>query len=44
MNISYFIIPVLVILVMIIAYIKKVNAYDSFLEGAKEGMGLPRRK
>jgi len=40
LRISYFIIPVLVILILIISYVKKVNAYDSFLIGAKEGMNL----
>ena len=39
-NISYFIIPVLCITIMIVASVKKVNVYDSFLVGAKEGMGL----
>ncbi len=39
-NISYFIVPLMVLIVLIIAIRKKVNAYDSFLEGAKEGMGL----
>ena len=36
-NISYFIIPVLCITIMIVASVKKVNVYDSFLVGAKEG-------
>ena len=39
-NFSYFIIPVIVLIVLFIAWRKKVNAYDAFLEGAKEGMGL----
>ena len=39
-NLSYFIIPVMILVVLIIAHKQKVNAYDSFLEGAKEGMGL----
>lgn len=39
-NISYFIVPIMVLVVLIIALKKKVNAYDSFLDGAKEGMGL----
>ena len=40
LGVSYFIIPVVVIFILIVAYIKKINAYDSFLVGAKEGMGL----
>lgn len=39
-NISYFIVPMMLLVVLIIAMRKKVNAYDSFLNGAKEGMGL----
>jgi spore maturation protein B len=37
---SYFIIPVIIIFTIMVSYIKKINAYDSFLIGAKEGMGL----
>ena len=37
---SHYIIPVLIIVILIVAYIKKINAYDSFLTGAKEGMFL----
>ena len=37
---SYFIIPIILIVILIIALKKKVKAYDAFLDGAKEGMGL----
>ena len=37
---SYFIVPIMVLVVLIIAIRKKVNAYDAFLDGAKEGIGL----
>lgn len=39
-SLSYFIVPIMILCVLIVAFIKKVNAYDAFLEGAKEGMGL----
>ena len=39
-SVSYFIIPFILVFTLIIASIKKINAYDSFLKGAKEGMGL----
>lgn len=39
-SLSYFIIPVMILIVLIVALKKKVNAYDAFLTGAKEGMGL----
>lgn len=37
MSFTAYIIPVLVISLMIYASFKKVNAYDSFIKGAKEG-------
>lgn len=37
MRITVYIIPVLVISLMFYALYKKVNAYDSFIKGAKEG-------
>ena len=39
-HISYYIIPCLLSIIFIVAIIKKINAYDSFLKGAKEGMSL----
>lgn len=39
-NLSYFIVPLMILIVLVIALIKKVDAYDSFLTGAKEGMSL----
>ena len=39
-RLSYFIVPCMVLVVICIAIKKKVNAYDAFLEGANEGMGL----
>lgn len=39
-SLSYFIIPGIILIVLFIALKKKVGAYDAFLEGAKEGMGL----
>ena len=39
-SMSFFIIPVMILVVLFIAIRKKVNAYDAFLDGAKEGMGL----
>ncbi|HEY8364315.1 MAG TPA: spore maturation protein [Haloplasmataceae bacterium] len=37
MNFTVYIIPILVVFLMIYALFKKVNAYDSFIKGAKEG-------
>lgn len=37
MKFSIYILPVLIISLMIYALYKKVNAYDSFIKGAKEG-------
>lgn len=39
-GISYFIVPIMILIVLFIAWRKKIGAYDAFLEGAKEGMGL----
>lgn len=38
--ISRFIIPIITLLVIIYALIKKVNIYDEFLEGVKEGLTM----
>lgn len=38
MNYSVYIIPVIIISLMIYAYHKKINAYESFIKGAKEGL------
>lgn len=38
MNFSAYIIPVIIIFLMIYAYYKKINAYESFIKGAKEGL------
>jgi spore maturation protein B len=37
MTFTIYIIPVLVLALFIYAYLKKVNAYDSFIRGCKEG-------
>ena len=37
-KISVVIIPILVLLIIIYGYKKKINIYDSFLTGAKEGL------
>lgn len=39
-GVSYFIVPVMILIVLLIAWKKKIGAYDAFLSGAKEGMGL----
>lgn len=39
-SISYFIVPFMILVVLIIAMKKRVKAYDAFLDGAKEGMSL----
>lgn len=39
-NIGNMLIPFVVFVVVIVAFIKKINIYDEFVEGAKEGMGL----
>ena len=37
-KISIFIIPFLVLIIIFYGYKKKINIYDSFLNGAKEGL------
>lgn len=37
-TVSLIILPIIVLSILIIAFIKKVNIYDKFLEGAKEGL------
>lgn len=37
-NISVFVIPILVLIITIYGFCKKVNLYDSFIAGAKEGL------
>ena len=39
-GLSYFIVPMMILGVLFVAFKKKVPAYDAFLVGAKEGMGL----
>lgn len=39
-NISKFILPLITIIVIIHALIKRVNIYDEFLEGVKEGLSI----
>ncbi len=39
-SLSYFIIPIIILFVLFIALRKKINAYDAFLDGAKDGMSL----
>lgn len=39
-GLSYFIVPLMILGILFIAWRKKVPAYDAFLIGAKEGMGL----
>ncbi len=40
MKISNFFIPLLVLFILLYALFKKVNVYDSFVKGAKEGLGM----
>ena len=35
-----YIIPIIVVIILIYGYYKKVNIYDSFIEGVKEGMKI----
>lgn len=37
-TVSFIILPIIVLSILITAFIKKVNIYDKFLEGAKEGL------
>lgn len=39
-SISLLIIPLLILFILIYAYIKKINAYDAFIKGSKEGINL----
>lgn len=39
-KISYLIVPILILVTIILAIKKKVNAYDKFISGVKDGMGL----
>lgn len=39
-TVSFLIVPILILLTIALALKKKVNAYDKFLLGVKEGMGL----
>ena len=39
-NIGNMLIPVVVFMIIIVAVTKKVNVYDEFIEGAKEGLGM----
>ena len=39
-TISFLIVPILILLTIALAIKKKVNGYDKFLLGVKEGMGL----
>lgn len=37
---SNFLIPIIVLFIIIYGYIKKINIYDSFIDGAKEGIEM----
>ena len=39
-NIGNMLIPVVVLIIIVVAIIKKVNVYDEFVDGAKEGLEL----
>lgn len=39
-DIGNMLIPVVVLIIVVIAIIKKVNVYDEFVEGAQEGLGM----
>lgn len=39
-NIGNMLIPIVVFMIIIVAITKKVNVYDEFIEGAKEGLGM----
>lgn len=39
-TVSFIIVPVLILITIILAIKKKINGYDKFLLGVKEGMGL----
>lgn len=37
-TVSLIILPLIVLSILIVAFVKHVNIYDKFLEGAKEGL------
>lgn len=37
-TVSLIILPLIVLSILIVAFVKRVNIYDKFLEGAKEGL------
>lgn len=39
-SIGNFFIPIVVLVIIVVAVIKKVNVYDEFVEGAKEGLSM----
>lgn len=39
-NIGNMLIPVVILIIIVVAIIKKVNVYDEFVDGAKEGLEL----
>ena len=39
-NIGNMLIPIVVLIIVGIAILKKINVYDEFVEGAKEGLGM----
>lgn len=39
-QLSLYLLPVLILLICLLALVKKVNAYDAFIEGSKEGLSL----
>ena len=39
-NIGNYLIPIVVLIIIIVAFIKKVNVYDEFTTGAKEGLEM----
>ena len=39
-NLGNYLLPIVVFLIIIVAFIKKVSLYDTFVEGAKEGILL----
>lgn len=39
-NIGNMLIPIVVLLIVVVAIVKKVNLYDEFIEGAKEGLRM----
>lgn len=39
-SIGNILIPIVVLIIIVVAVVKKVNVYDEFVEGAKEGLGM----